>query len=175
MRCWVDVLAGEGDRTTQEPAQDERGAGGGRGWKRRGWNEVTSRQDKEKMQSEELERLRREVAERARADALVGEGIKFLFPFDATEQGAAEFDKLVAEKHKKLLVPQVELQVGRLPMLRASPCKGCDELTCTWAERKSPQSPEADGEGLARGSSAGAGAVACSPEVIPSTSRPPSA
>ena len=78
---------------------------------------MTSRQDKEKMQSEELERLRREVAERARADALVGEGIKFLVPVDATEQGAAEFDKLVAEKHKKLLHPQVELHVGGCPCL----------------------------------------------------------
>eukprot|EP00960_Hanusia_phi_P006463 185154-Hanusia_phi.AAC.2 len=55
---------------------------------------MTRGKDKEKTQNEELERLRREVAARARADA----------------QGAAEFDKLIAEKHKKLLIPQVELQ-----------------------------------------------------------------
>ena len=52
------------------------------------------RDQRERAQQEELERLRRDVSERARADA----------------EGAMAFDKLLAEKHKKLLFTPAEIR-----------------------------------------------------------------
>jgi len=52
------------------------------------------RDQREQAQQEELDRLRRDVSERARADA----------------EGAMAFDKLLAEKHKKLLLTPAEIR-----------------------------------------------------------------
>ena len=52
------------------------------------------RDQRERAQQDELERLRRDVSERARADA----------------EGAMAFDKLLAEKHKKLLLTPAEIR-----------------------------------------------------------------
>jgi len=55
---------------------------------------LAAREQRERAQQEELERLRRDVSERARADA----------------EGAMAFDKLLAEKHKKLLLTPAEIR-----------------------------------------------------------------
>ena len=55
---------------------------------------LAMREQRERAQQEELERLRRDVSERARADA----------------EGAMAFDRLLAEKHKKLLLTPAEIR-----------------------------------------------------------------
>ena len=55
---------------------------------------LAMREQRERAQQEELERLRRDVSERARADT----------------EGAMAFDRLLAEKHKKLLLTPAEIR-----------------------------------------------------------------
>jgi len=55
---------------------------------------IEMRDQRDRVQQDELERLRRDVSERARADA----------------EGAMAFDKLLVEKHKKLLYTPAEIR-----------------------------------------------------------------